>query len=383
MKILHTADWHVGKTIQGHSRTAEHEAVLAELADVARKEKVDLVLAAGDLVAQGIIEALRCASRTYWIEAACIAAESPGLYLADAAYLSPLANDPDFPAWLAETCERREIRLVLAGQEDVLEALALHREWVGRASGVVLGVDDYSRLRCARDKLAMYDILTHHELPTPATVACDDAAGVAALMAAYEPPWVIKPRFGSGSSGVTLLTTPEQLSRWEGDGDVVLQRFVAADGPELSVACLMSTSKSLMGAIAMERSLSRGTSVWARLQPCNSAASSLATRICAALGATGPCNVQFRPAPDGTLCCHDVNLRFSSSVGLRAQAGFNDAAAAVEMWLGRDSQLSSDAVREDVAVRLLTTQWHDASLTDELRAGAAINPLDARRDRRV
>ncbi len=49
MKILHTADWHVGKAIQGHSRAQEHEAVLAELADIARVEKVDLVLVAGDL----------------------------------------------------------------------------------------------------------------------------------------------------------------------------------------------------------------------------------------------------------------------------------------------------------------------------------------------
>ena len=49
MKILHTADWHVGKTLQGHSRASEHEAVLAELAEVARREAVDLVLVAGDL----------------------------------------------------------------------------------------------------------------------------------------------------------------------------------------------------------------------------------------------------------------------------------------------------------------------------------------------
>ena len=49
MKILHTADWHVGKTIQGHSRASEHEAVLAELVELARAEKVDLVLVAGDL----------------------------------------------------------------------------------------------------------------------------------------------------------------------------------------------------------------------------------------------------------------------------------------------------------------------------------------------
>ncbi|MBI4730323.1 MAG: exonuclease SbcCD subunit D [Acidobacteria bacterium] len=49
MKILHTADWHVGKTLRGRSRAAEHEAVLAEIAGIAREESVDLVLVAGDL----------------------------------------------------------------------------------------------------------------------------------------------------------------------------------------------------------------------------------------------------------------------------------------------------------------------------------------------
>ena len=33
MKILHTSDWHVGKTLRGASRLDEHRAVLAEIAD--------------------------------------------------------------------------------------------------------------------------------------------------------------------------------------------------------------------------------------------------------------------------------------------------------------------------------------------------------------
>ncbi|CAN5890356.1 exonuclease SbcCD subunit D [soil metagenome] len=48
MKILHTADWHVGRTIRGQSRHAEHVAVLEELTTVAAGESVDLVLVAGD-----------------------------------------------------------------------------------------------------------------------------------------------------------------------------------------------------------------------------------------------------------------------------------------------------------------------------------------------
>ena len=31
MKFLHTADWHVGRTIRGRSRADEHIAVLSEL----------------------------------------------------------------------------------------------------------------------------------------------------------------------------------------------------------------------------------------------------------------------------------------------------------------------------------------------------------------
>ena len=49
MKILHTSDWHVGRTIRGRSRADEHRAVLAEIAGIAASEDVDLVLVAGDL----------------------------------------------------------------------------------------------------------------------------------------------------------------------------------------------------------------------------------------------------------------------------------------------------------------------------------------------
>lgn len=49
MRILHTSDWHVGKTLRGRSRAAEHEAVFAEMAELADRESVDLVLVVGDL----------------------------------------------------------------------------------------------------------------------------------------------------------------------------------------------------------------------------------------------------------------------------------------------------------------------------------------------
>ncbi len=49
MRILHTADWHVGKTLKGRSRLEEQEQVLREIVGIARAHEVDAVLVAGDL----------------------------------------------------------------------------------------------------------------------------------------------------------------------------------------------------------------------------------------------------------------------------------------------------------------------------------------------
>ncbi len=49
MKLLHTSDWHVGKSMRGHSRADEHRAVLSEITGAAAEENVDLIVVAGDL----------------------------------------------------------------------------------------------------------------------------------------------------------------------------------------------------------------------------------------------------------------------------------------------------------------------------------------------
>jgi len=49
MKLLHTSDWHVGKGLHGADRGEEHRQVLAEIAGIAEREAVDVVVVAGDL----------------------------------------------------------------------------------------------------------------------------------------------------------------------------------------------------------------------------------------------------------------------------------------------------------------------------------------------
>jgi exonuclease SbcD len=49
VRFLHTADWHVGKTLRGRSRQDEFAAVLDEVVGIARDRQVDAVLVAGDV----------------------------------------------------------------------------------------------------------------------------------------------------------------------------------------------------------------------------------------------------------------------------------------------------------------------------------------------
>lgn len=49
MRILHTADWHLGRTLEGRSRLEEQSAFLDELAQLVEDERIDLVLIAGDV----------------------------------------------------------------------------------------------------------------------------------------------------------------------------------------------------------------------------------------------------------------------------------------------------------------------------------------------
>lgn len=48
MRILHTADWHLGRSLEGRSRLEEQAQFLDELVKIVEEEKIDVVLMAGD-----------------------------------------------------------------------------------------------------------------------------------------------------------------------------------------------------------------------------------------------------------------------------------------------------------------------------------------------
>lgn len=65
MRLLHTSDWHLGRTFHGQNLLPDQEAVLTALADLAVAHRVDAVLISGDLYDRAVPspEAVQTASR--------------------------------------------------------------------------------------------------------------------------------------------------------------------------------------------------------------------------------------------------------------------------------------------------------------------------------
>ena len=49
MRLLHTSDWHLGRSLHRADLRSAQSAFLDHLVDVARAEKVDAILVAGDV----------------------------------------------------------------------------------------------------------------------------------------------------------------------------------------------------------------------------------------------------------------------------------------------------------------------------------------------
>ena len=48
MKILHTADWHIGKWVNGYSMLEDQRIILQQMLKQIERERPDVILIAGD-----------------------------------------------------------------------------------------------------------------------------------------------------------------------------------------------------------------------------------------------------------------------------------------------------------------------------------------------
>ena len=67
VKLLHTADWHLGKKLHGFDMLPDQSYILEQILQLAKEEKVDAIMITGDIYDRAIAsnEAIQLGNQTF------------------------------------------------------------------------------------------------------------------------------------------------------------------------------------------------------------------------------------------------------------------------------------------------------------------------------
>src|SRR5689334_17315104 len=233
-----------------------------------------------------------------------------GSSFCDRFYKVPKAVDPQYIPCLLQICASEGVQILFPIIDIELEVLAGVRE-LFRAHGIHVWVSCPETVLTCNDKYQTYQFFRRHDIATPQTWTADEAL---AQIADLRCPLVVKPAQGVSSIGVFVVhTLPELTSALEQGDQPLVQEYLP--GREYTVDVLMDEESRPIAVVPRERiEVKAGISYKGRTVHHESLMTE-ATRIAAALGIQGPCNIQCR-VPDAHPVFFEVNPRFSGTLPL-------------------------------------------------------------------
>ena len=171
-------------------------------------------------------------------------------------------------------------------------------------------------------------------------------------------PVIVKPRSGSGSRGIRLISDRDELAAIERDGTQLVQEHLP--GPEHSLDVLARRDGRVL-ARRCRASGSRSTrgSPSPRASPATQELEHFGRTVAERIGLVGVGNVQVSRPPAARPALLEVNPRFPGSMPLTIAAGVNMPALAVREALGQPMPDDPIEFRPLAMVRLLEDRFLD------------------------
>lgn len=299
------------------------------------------VTGAGSLFGQGILKSLRCSSLDLSIQGLDYFADAFGFRLCDTTGLLPdfLRPDVSEDSWLAAlTSEvtRHQADLLFVGTDFEVGPLARARGAIEAATGCRIIVASPQMVALCKDKLATAQHLDANGLRVPksfpASIGFDAAAGHLGT------PFIVKPRRGARSQGVTVVETRYRFDAAVEERDDMMVQYCLPDA-DGEYSCGVLVLGGQVVAVAPLRRELRDGNTWSAvsLGPDDLQSRSVASYcmdVAAVLGAEGPINVQCRLL-DGAPVAFEINPRFSGTTYFRTLLGLNEPERVVLHHLGR------------------------------------------------
>ncbi len=202
-----------------------------------------------------------------------------------------------------------------------------------------------SEIACLRDKGALPDIAARCDVPTPPTALAAPGDDLREVARPLRPPFVVKPRIGSGARGHLRAASLEDLARLRPRVPVVVQEALPP-GPVDCVSLLLDREGRLLARFAHRRLRTRpatgGPSTLCESVECPEE-EACALRLLRSVGWHGVAMLEFL---DGRLL--EVNPRFWGSLSLAVRCGVNFPALLARHALG---ETVAPALRYPMGVR--------------------------------
>lgn len=237
---------------------------------------------------------------------------APALHEADARFLTPRVDDPQFVPTLARICRDESVSLVFPLIDPAIPAIAERRTEL-EATGARLAVVSAEAAETTHDKWRFSQWLASIGVPTPMTWLPEN------LPSAPPFPLFVKPRFGSAGRQSFRIEDPDDLTfhlrRVE---QPLVQAFV--EGPEITNDVFCSLEGEVWSVVSRRRIEVRWGEVHKGVTVRNPELLEACVRIARGLGAIGPITIQCL-LHEGQPLFTEINARFAGGVPLAVAAG--------------------------------------------------------------
>ena len=308
-----------------------------------------LLTGVGGAAAISFLRALRGQDVQIW--AADIDPYAAGLYLVpeERRCIIPGGKSADFVDHLVGRCKEHEIDILVPTVDCELIPIARAKESF-RSSGTRLLLSPLSSLKTCLDKWNLAQ-LRSESIPLPLSTLFVQSR----LPDGWEFPLVLKPRQGSGSNGVHVIYSQEDLNRLDPDPSMLMQEFLP--GSEYSVDVFVTSEGEVKAAVPRERlKIDSGIAVMSRTVK-NPTLESLARIVARVLGIRFTANIQFKFNRYDEPVLMEVNPRFSGTMSLTVESGVNMPLLSIKSLLGEKIEEHEYKFSELAVARFLEEEF--------------------------
>ena len=329
-----------------------------------------MVTGVGSGVAQSIIKALKLANQKYKRNYVIIGTDAnwkaAGMYAVDKACLVPRCREKSYLQRLIEIIRDNGVAFLIPGTDPELQALSDLKEEIEKETDTHVVLNPPDTIEIGYDKFRTASFLKENGFPYPETVCLVPGESLPEEDQAY--PLIVKPRYGSGSVGLSLITGPAQIGNHLAmyDEEMVAQEYINAPQQEFTCGLAFGKDGELLSTIILQRDLKKGFTQFARVarQP---EVQRQILDIAGVLEGRGAYNIQGQLTDRGFVV-FEINPRFSGTTAFRAVAGQNEPDMYIQHFLNRT--VPTPEINQSLCMsRYLNEYYFDTDTADALRQG--------------